>query len=191
MYIRQVKKQRSKDAKVFYQYTLAQTSRINGKVKQHNILYLGSDKLLENKENRKLVLQVLKSLIFGQKELFPVNVPAELENLAKKYFEKYKIKYSDADTNNPTSIPPTPQKADYQYVDIDSVDAKDVKEFGAEHLCKQVLYKLDLQQHLSSLGIDNNTITQSLIAIAKAIYSSSEYKTAQILDMNSSLKRTF
>jgi len=72
------------------------------------------------------------------------------------------------------------------------VDAKDVKEFGAEHLCKQVLYKLDLQQHLSSLGIDNNTITQSLIAIiAKAIYSSSEYKTAQILDMNSSLKELF
>jgi hypothetical protein len=52
MFIKQVKKQRSKDSKVFFQYTLAQTSRINGKVKQSNILYLGSDRLLEDKNNR-------------------------------------------------------------------------------------------------------------------------------------------
>jgi hypothetical protein len=33
MYIREVKKQRREDCKVFYQYNLVQTSRIEGKVK--------------------------------------------------------------------------------------------------------------------------------------------------------------
>lgn len=192
MYIRQVKKQRSKDARVFYQYTLAQTSRINGKVKQHNILYLGSDKLLENKENRRLVLQMLKSLIFGQEELFLTEVSNELKYLAQKYFEKYQIKYPEHDDNNPTSIPPAPKKADYHNVDIKSIDTQDIKEFGTEHLCKQVLDKLELEQHLKVLGIDQDKIQQSLMAIiSKAIYSSSEHKTAQILEMNSSLKELF
>ena len=89
MFIRQVKKQRSKSSKVFYQYTLAQTSRINGKVKQRAVLYLGSDKLLEDKNNRKLVLGILKSKIFMQPKLFPQDVPKKLEGLAIGYYEKY------------------------------------------------------------------------------------------------------
>ena len=65
MFIREVKKQRSKDSKVFYQYTLAQAARVDGKVKQRAILYLGSDSLLKDKENRAIVLGILKSRIFG------------------------------------------------------------------------------------------------------------------------------
>ena len=71
MYIRQVKKQRSKDSKTFYQYTLAQTLRIEGKVKQNAILYLGSDALLADKDNRAVVLEILKAMIFKQEALFP------------------------------------------------------------------------------------------------------------------------
>ncbi len=51
MFIRRVKKQRSSQSKVFYQYTLAQSSRVDGKVKQRAILYLGSDTLLSDKED--------------------------------------------------------------------------------------------------------------------------------------------
>ena len=64
MFIRVVKKQNSKAGKVFYQFMLAQNSRINGKVKQSNILSLGSDiQLLEN-NIRAEVLEILKSKIF-------------------------------------------------------------------------------------------------------------------------------
>jgi hypothetical protein len=98
MFIKQVKKQRSKDSKVFFQYTLAQTSRINGKVKQSNILYLGSDRLLEDKNNRQLVLEMLKASIFKQPELFPRQIPEKLKRLALIYYEKYQIKYGRART---------------------------------------------------------------------------------------------
>lgn len=191
MFIRQVKKQRSKSSKVFYQYTLAQTSRINGKVKQRAILYLGSDKLLEDKESRKIVLAILKSKIFKQPELFPNNVSTELKRLALQYYDKYCIKYEQND-DNPTSIPPPPTKAEFHNVDLKGLEIDDVKEFGAEHLCRQVLDKLRLQKYFSSLGMSDEQNKRALISIAaKAIYSASEYKTSQILEKNSELSSCY
>lgn len=191
MFIRQVKKQRSKTSKVFYQYSLVQTSRIEGKVVQRTILYLGSDKLLENKENRKMVLTILKSKIFRQPELFPQNVPRELIKLALQYYEKYCIKY-EQDEENPTSIPPPPAKAEFHNIDIKGLEVDDVKEFGAEHLCRQMLDKLGLGEYFTSLGMSDEQTKKALIGIAaKAIYSASEYKTSQILEKNSELSACF
>ncbi len=61
MFIRAIKKQRSKDSKIFYQYTLAQSIRVDRKVRQRGILYLGSNPLLANKINRAIVLEMLKA----------------------------------------------------------------------------------------------------------------------------------
>ena len=187
MFIRQVKKQRSKNSKIFYQYTLAQTSRIDGKVKQRAILYLGSDPLLESKSNRTVVLDILKSKIFGTKNLFDSQGDKTLENLALSYFEKYCIKYGQDDLPA-VSIPPSPEKAEFHNVDILGLQVHDVKSFGAEHLCKQMLDKLQLANCFRSLNMTDDQSTKALIAIcARAIFSSSEYKTSQILNMNSEL----
>lgn len=192
MFIRQVKKKRSKDSKTFYQYTLAQTSRIDGKPKQFTILYLGSDQLLADKANRATVLQILKSKIWGQSELFPDQVSTELESLALKYYEKYQIRYGLEGQEAPTSIPPLPKKADYEQVDVGGLEISDVRSFGAEHLCKQTLDKLALGDFLSTLGLEKPAVNKSLISIAaRALYASSEHKTAQILAMNSELQHCF
>jgi Transposase DDE domain len=187
MFIRQVKKQRSKSSKVFYQYTLAQTSRINGKVKQRTILYLGSEKLLEDKTNRDFVLSILKSKIFNQPELFLQDIPRELKVLALQYYDKYCIKY-EQDEENPTSIPPPPKVSEFHNIDIKGFEIKDGKEFGTEHLCKQMLDKLGLEDYFLTLGMSDEQTKKALISIAgKAIYSASEYKTSQIIEMNSEL----
>lgn len=191
MFIKQVKKQRSKDSKVFYQYTLAQTARVEGKVKQTNILYLGSDRLLQDKTNRSIVLEVLNSKIFKQPELFPSQAPQELKILAAGYYEKYLIKYGQIQ-DNPTSIPPSKEQSEYHNTDIKSLEVEDVKEFGAEHLCKQTIDKLGLESFLKSLGLSDGQVTTSLISIAaRAIYAVSEHKTAQVLDINSELAACF
>ena len=187
MIIRQVKKQRSRTSKVFYQYTLVQAARVNGKVKQRSILYLGSDKLLENEDNRKTVLAILKSKIFRQPEFFLQDVSRELQILALQYYDKYCIKY-EQDEQNPTSIPPSPEKSEFHNIDIKGLEVENVKEFGAEHLCKQMLDKLGLGAYFTSLGMSGEQTKKALISIAsKAIYSSSEYKTSKILEMNSEL----
>ena len=172
---------------MFYQYTLVQAARVDGKVKQRSILYLGSDKLLKNEDNRKKVLAILKSKIFKQQEIFPRDVSGELKRLALQYYEKYCVKY-EQDEENPTSIPPPPEKAEFHNVDIESLEVEDVKEFGAEHLCQQMLGKLGLGAYLTSLGMSGGQTKKALISIAsKAIYSASEYKTSQILEINSEL----
>jgi len=191
MFIRKIKKQRSSTSKIFYQYSLAQSVRVNGKVKQRAILYLGSDSLLSDKDNQKIVLEILKSKIFQQPNLFPTDVPKELLDLALGYYEKYLIKYGE--TNEPThSIPPIPKKAEFHNIDIKGLELNDVKTFGAEHLCKQVLDKLNLKECFSSVGINNKQSTKALISIAaRALFSSSEHKTAQILRSSSELKALF
>ena len=191
MYIRRVKKQRSKDSSIFYQYTLAQTYRVDGKVKQRGILYLGSSPLLHEKENRKVVLEILKSKIFKQADLFPINCSEELLALAESCFEKYCVKYGQEEELS-VSIPPSAEKADYENVNLSGLGLSDVRTFGAEHLCKQILEKLEFRSILRGVGMKEEQIRKALIGIAaRAIFSSSEHKTAQILSMNSELARCF
>jgi len=191
MYIRHVKKQRSKDSKVFHQYTLAQTLRVEGKVKQQAILYLGSDQRLADKENRKIVLEILKAKIFNQPSLFPSDAPAPLVDLAMAYFDKYCIKYGQQATGA-ASVPPAPDKADYHAIDIEGLEVDQVRSFGGEHLCKQTLDKLDLESCLKELGLNSQQTSRALISIAaRALFASSEHKTARILEMNSALKACF
>lgn len=191
MFIRQVKKQRSKTSKVFYQYTLCQTSRIEGKVKQNSILYLGSDNRLEDKDNRAIVLNYLKAKIFNQPDLFSSQISNSLRDLASSYYEKYLLKYGE-DAKNTTSIPPAPDKADFQSVDISSLEVKQVKTFGSEHLCKQTLEHLELSKCLADLGFNATMISRALLSIAaRAIFRRSEYKTVQFLETNSALKACY
>ena len=188
MFIRVVKKQRSKDSKTFYQYTLAQASRVDGKVKQRAILYLGSDPLLADKDNRDIVLSILKSKIFASNDLFPKDPPAQLKRLGLFYYEKYCIKYGNLPSSDGASIPPAPDKAEFHNVDIKKLEITDVKTFGAEFLCKQVLEKLDLKNCFLSLGMTDTQSDKALVSIAsRAIFASSEYKTAQYLNTNSEL----
>jgi transposase len=191
MFIREVKKQRSKDSKTFYQYNLVQTSRIDGKVKQNVILYLGSDPQLADKDNRKIVLDILKSKIFLQPGIFPHDAPEHLRTLALALYEKYLIKYGEPEPDQ-VSIPPAPERADMHQVDLKGLQVADVKTFGGEHLCSQVLEKLTLRECLLNLGFEDKQADKALIAIAsRAIFSSSEYKIAQLLDMNSELAGCF
>ena len=192
MYIRSIKKQRSKDSKVFYQYSLAQTYRTDGKVKQRSILYLGSDPILADKQNRSLVLEMLKAKIFGEVTLFPKNPPRELLELAEGFYEKYCLKYGDAPVKNAVSIPPAPALAEYHNIDLKGLEIKGVKTFGAEHLCKQTLEKLQLKECFNSLGMSEKQTQLALTSIAaRAIFSCSEHKTAQILQVNSELQHCF
>ena len=191
MYIRRVKKQRSKTSKVFYQYTLAQTYRVEGKVKQRAILYLGSEERLADKGNRKIVLEILKAKIFNQPSLFPDDAPPHLVDLANEYIAKYAIKYGQ-DSLGAASIPPPPEKAEFHHVDLEGVEVEQAQSFGGEHLCKQILERLALEQCLKELGLDSEQTSQALISIAgRALFAASEHKTAQILEMNSSLKERF
>ena len=90
MSIREVRKQRSKTSDVFYKYNLVQAARVDGKVKQKIILYIESaPPLLRDRNNRKTVLEVLKSMLFKRANLFADKVPKNLFALAQSHYDRY------------------------------------------------------------------------------------------------------
>lgn len=191
MYIRQIKKQRSKQAQAFYQYSLVQNTRIGQRVKQENILYLGSDALLADKQNRTLVAKALKAKIYKESSLFPSSLSADLSALVESYYAKYQLKYPESlqgHTPATLELPPKIEKADFHTIDVNTTQVEEVKSFGAEYLCAQVADQLQLTEHLKACGLTDHQATESLIAIlSRAIFSASEWKTAQLLEDNSAL----
>ncbi len=191
MFIRQVKKKNAKKGKAFYQYQLVQASRIDGKVKQNQILYLGSENELNNKEVRQEVVEQLQSKIFGQTILHN-NYSEISQKLTEQYYKKYLLKYETLPTDNKIVIPTIDKNTDFQSVDIKNLAINNNKTFGSENLCKQIVEKLDFDKCFKNLGFteDENKLAQISI-ISRAIFTSSEYKTAQYLEDNSSLKSLF
>lgn len=194
MFIRAVKKKRKNSDKVFIQYSLCQSARVDGKSKQYIILYLGSEKELADKTIKMQVLALLKSKIqkLPTLDIQKLKTSPTAEKLADKYYQKYLIKYEDNEYENVTSIPPSARDAEFHNVDIKTLQVEDVKTFGAEHLCKQVMDKLNLRTGLKNLGFKDTTADRALIAIiARAIFTASEHKTAQYLNTSSALYHCF
>ena len=77
-------------------------------------------------------------------------------------------------------------------MDIKNVNIENNKTFGSENLCKQIAEKLDFHQCFKNLGFsDSENALAQISVISRALFSASEYKTAQYLEDNSSLKSLF
>lgn len=191
MFIRQVKKKNAKQGKVFYQYQLAQAARINGKTRQNQILYLGSQTELNDKLIRQEVLEQLQSKIFKQ-GLLRNDYSKISSELAEQYYQKYLIKYDAELVDNKIVIPTYNNNVDFQEVDIKNLNIENNKTFGSENLCKQIADKLDFESCFNELGFSDteNKLAQISI-ISRAIFTTSEHRTTQYLQDNSSLKSLF
>lgn len=188
MFIREVKKKNATNGKTFCQYQLVQAARIEGKVKQSIILYLGSDPLLSNLDSRKKILDLLQAKIFGQPVLFADDYSNEITTLVESFYQKFLLKYKDVPISSAVCIPAVERLAHRENIDVNSIEIEEVKTFGGEHLCSQVLDKLDLKSCLEKLNFSKQDIELSHVSIiARALFSSSEYKTMQYLRDNSSL----
>lgn len=188
MFIREVKKKNSSSGKTFYQYQLLQAARVGGKTKHQNILYLGSEPILTDKDARKMTLDLLQAKIFGQPQLFAKDYPKEIVALAESYYQKFLIKYKDVSLDTALSLPPTESEAQMETIDIQSIEIENSKTFGGEHLCSQMMEMLNLEHCFKSLGFNQQESRLAHISIiSRALFSASEYKTTQYLRDNSGL----
>ena len=193
MFIKQIKKRNTKKGKTFYQYQLTQSSRVNGKVKHIALLYLGSHRLLQDKENRKVIGHILQAKIHGQEKLFQeeYNPDKEVVALAEQFYEKYKQTYQDTDSE-PTIKPSDNNLSDYQQVDLNSITMESGKEIGAERLCWHMLERMNIEDLLRRKGWKQRAIDHAKIAIiSRAIKGCSEHKTARWLRNNTGLPELF
>lgn len=135
MYIKEIKKKNTPNGKVFKQYQLAETYRIGKNVKQNLILYLGYNKLLENKQNRDIVAKLLENKIKNEQILSDdfLNASSELQHLAEHYYKKYVQKKLDEEKTENKEI--KKNNTEYHEVDLDSLGIFNCREIGAEWMC--------------------------------------------------------
>lgn len=194
MFIRETKKSNSKSGKVYLQYVLVQGCRINGKSKQLNVLYLGSQKFLNDKELRRNFAKALEEKIYGQLHLHTTQSYYDgLEDEYKKQVDQWYDKYLENEKKNQTLSKPADRRtATFEEIDTASIDTDKCREVGAEWLCLNMARELKISDFLKEKGfLQKETELALLCMISRAVFPGSEHKTAQLLEHNSSLYELF
>ncbi len=191
MFIRESHKKNSKTGKRFTQYNLISNYRVGKKTKQKYILYLGCNKLLEEKQNRDILANLIENKINGNVAISDemINAPRELMVLADEYYQKYLYK-------NRSKEELEQEKKEYEdrfeTVDTESTKVIDCREIGSESISKKMLDRIGLQDFLRKKGWKDIDIDHAYIAIiSRAVFSHSEHRTEKWLASNSGLIELF
>ena len=79
-------------------------------------------------------------------------------------------------------------RCDWQNVNLNSVENRDVRELGAEWLCLQTLYRLQVDTYLRNIKWSDGDIALALAHIVcRTVYPASELKTVSYMKENSSI----
>lgn len=181
MFLKKIVKTDQKTNKRYDYYRLCQSYRIGNKTRHRTIITLGKlDEL--NQEERKLLADRIELLITG--DMFVLECSGHIETLAKKFYAKV-LESSKIKRANPVK---NTKDTDYRNVDINSMEHEDIRELGAEWLCKQTVEHLKISEYLSQQGWEEKERQIGVShLIARAVYPASEHKTAQWMKGNSSV----
>ena len=179
MFIRKVLHKNKKNRKKYFTYKLVESVRTERGPRQRDVLNLGvSFKLPE--EQWKDLANCIETELTGQRPLF--DYPKKLRALARKYARTITHQRSEA-IDERQDIP-----ADYQVVDVNSVDSEDVRTVGAEHVVYETIKELGLDRKLRSFGLTRMQLSLALGMIAgRMIFPGSERATHQWLLERSAL----
>ena len=190
MFIKTIVKTDKRSGKRYDYFRLCEGYRIGDKVRHRAIIGLGKLEELKLKEERKLLADRIEQLLLGVTELFDTTAsnPA-IEKYAQKFYEIIlKDNLLDLTVKDSIKTPIT----DYHSIDINSINHQDLREVGAEWLCKQTLEQLELPQILKNLGWRKEDIDLAMIQIiSRAVFPASENKTAQWIQQNSAVSELF
>ena len=162
-------------------YRLCESYRIDDTVRHQTILHLGTlEELPETEQKKALALRIdelVKLSYTGKQNLFGSS-DTVIEALAQKFFaviqEKQRLDIAAG--------------KDFQRVDTDSIENKDIKETGTEWLCMQALDQLGISGFLASKQWSSEKIQLALThIISRAAHPASELRTSQWIKENSAV----
>ena len=173
----------NKTEKEYVYYRLCESVRIGNKTRHKILLNLGDLSELEETQ-RKLLANRIEALYLGHTTFFD-QTPDNVEQLARKFYTllREKNKQAIAPVNN------IKLTRDIQRVDINTIQHDEVREIGAEYLCLQALEELKLSSILQDQGWSKEKINVAMThIISRAVYPSSEHKTAEWIESSSAVK---
>jgi len=186
MFLKTIRKSNTENGKEFVHYRLTESYRLGGNIRHRTVLNLGSIPVVDDNSTwRKLLADRLEELIRQTGQVFDEPLPDAIEQLAQKY---YALLIEKRAVDMPAHRKPALAEADYQDVDINSVANENIREIGAESMCKQIVDKLDIAGCLKGLEWNDKWTGLAITAIiSRAVFPSSEHRTEQWLSSNSGL----
>ncbi|MFN2246219.1 MAG: IS1634 family transposase [Candidatus Promineifilaceae bacterium] len=179
MFIRKVLHKNKKNRKEYFTYKLVESVRTERGPRQRDVLNLGASFNLAMEQWKDLA-NCIETELTGQRPLF--DYPKKLRALARKYARAIIHQRSEA-IDERHDIP-----ADYQVVDVNSVDSEDIRTVGAEHVVYETIKELGLDRKLRSFGLTRMQLSLALGMIAgRIIFPGSERATHQWLLERSAL----
>ncbi len=158
MFIRQTKTTTSAAGKSYYTFRLVTSERIGSKVRQRTILNLGRNFLLPREQWPQLCTRI-EEILSGQTTLLTLAV--EIEELAQRYAAQLIVSLKPVGQEAEEEL-----RADYQEVDIDSLELVRPRSIGIEHIGLEALKLLQFPEILDAAGLNG---VQQAMAIGSVI----------------------
>ena len=186
MFIRGINKKNKDGNKIYTYYRLARTYKVGNKVRQETIINLGKLDDLP-KEKHKLLADRIEELLTGTESML-FDIDDDIEKRAAQFTKKIIDKGVFTLKKNTRSISKAAE-AEYQEVDLNSIEQLESKSIGGEWLVKQAFGKFGMSDILSSIGMGviEADIAQMLLT-AKMLHPSSELETERWLQENSGIQ---
>lgn len=193
MFIRRTRTNNTALKESYFTYRLVRGERIGGKVRQITVLNLGRNFSIKQ-EDWPLLCSRIEHLLHSQDSLFAPDFSEHIECAAQRYVGQLITrapKQSGSEDNSAmvaSSALPESSPADYQEVDIHSLQLTQPRSVGIEHIGLHALTQLGLIEKLAELGI-NGVMRAAIIGniIGRLAYPASELSTWQWLQTHSAL----
>ena len=193
MFIKTIVKTDKKTGKRYNYYRLCESYRIGNKTRHRSIVSMGRLEGIETREDKKLLADTIESLIHGEARLSFFDVGPAIVRHAKEFANRI-IDEKLLDIHPKTTQPEYSDiEPDHQEVDLNSIRHEEVREIGAEWLCKQALEQLDIQGLLTeTCRFSETSSAMAMMHItSRAVYPASENKTTLWIKDNSAVANLF
>lgn len=193
MFIRQTRTGNTSTGEGYFTFRLVRGERIAGKVRQITVLNLGRYFALKQKD-WPLLCARMEQLLQPQETLLALVCSAHIERMAQRYVGQLVARAPPVDDCAPAASSPATatatlrSAADYQEVDIDSLQQTQPRSVGVEHVGLQVLEQLGFVEKLSQLGV-NGVMRAAILGnvIGRMAHAASELATWRWLQTHSAL----
>lgn len=182
MFIRRTPHTNNKNGKKYHTYKLVESYRTERGPRQRVLFNLGANFSLPE-EKWKAFADRVESIVSGQASLFPV--PDDVEKPAQKYARQIIGRHGQ--------ISPEPEKeerkeADFQTVDIGTLESDQVRSVGGESVVLGAIGGLELDKKLHDLGFTRPQVEAAIgVIVARLLAPASERATHLWLQNNTSL----
>ncbi len=181
MYIRRTTIKSRQTGEPYYTYRLVESIREGAQVRQRTLLNLGRHFEVPREQWAALV-QRIEQLVSGQPDLMPADLDAQWEEAAQRYAAQLIRTRASVEEGR------SAQAADYQNVDVDSLDLLRPRSVAIEHVALAALRQVGLDKKLAALGFNGPQQAAAIgTLVARMAAPGSELATHQWLQEQSAL----